>query len=438
MKTKPAQSAASDPSLQTSSGPVAVVGAGVVGGAILENCLASGWSVWLADADPLALQRGASRVASRFPHVAIEPADSPLPGLAALTFRGAEDPPAPTAVVPELLIESIPEKLELKQVFFQAARQAWGQDCILATNTSNLSVAEIFAPLQNDSNALGMHFFMPVPERPLVELIPLASTSAATLLRCQQLAAGLGKDSLVVADRPGFVVNRLLAPYLNQALLLLGRGAEATELDRATREFGMPMSPLELIDRIGIRTAFDTGRVFWRAFPRRIDPAPILPGMLKAGRLGAAAGGGFFAGSVSVDEPLGTDHLHPAAEAVIRRYTRETRVWDREALRVALAVPMWLETAELLSEGVVPSLDQVELAVRGGLGFRGGFCRFFDTLGSDFLAAVIRGAEGEPALAAPPELIDLLGTERTPSESLLAYARGKQGQAAITAPTRHR
>jgi 3-hydroxyacyl-CoA dehydrogenase/enoyl-CoA hydratase/3-hydroxybutyryl-CoA epimerase/enoyl-CoA isomerase len=422
MTSKPAPAEPSDPFANVLHAPVALVGAGVVGRAILADCVSHGLPVLLADTDPASLRLAAESVLAPALRLTVRPIGCPLPGLNAIAIHGSGPVAAEGWERPAVVIESIPEQLELKRAFFLHAAAAWGPETVLATNTSNLKVAEIFAPLGDPTKALGMHFFMPVTERPLIEMIPCDSTSPETLRRCREFAASLSKEVLVTKDSPGFVVNRLLAPYLNQAMLLLGRGASAADLDRAAREFGMPMSPLELVDRIGMRTAFDTGRVFWRAFPKRIDPAPILPGMLKAKRLGAAAGGGFFHGLSAAETALVTDRVHPDAQEVIRRYTRETRAWEPEQLRQSLAIPMWIEAAELLADRVVDSLDRIELAMRGGLGFRGGFFRFFDSLGSPVLEQAIRAGQGEPALMAPNGLLDLLAAGRPPSETVRSYA----------------
>jgi 3-hydroxyacyl-CoA dehydrogenase / enoyl-CoA hydratase / 3-hydroxybutyryl-CoA epimerase / enoyl-CoA isomerase len=194
--------------------------------------------------------------------------------------------------------------------------------------------------------------------------------------------------------------------------------------------FGMPMSPLELIDLIGIRTAFDSGRVFWQSFPKRIDPAPILPGMIKAGRLGAEFGGGFFApqasgqrggnvGAVSA-EPR---PLHPDAIVVIERYQRGQRGWSEDEALLALALPMWIEAAEILVHGVVDSLNAIELGLRGGLGFRrpDGFFAFFDSQGADKLSAILDQFADQASLAAPEYLRDPLRIGTLPSDAVLRY-----------------
>ncbi len=411
-----------------------LVGAGVVGRAILAEHLRHGLNVLLLDLNAAALRQAGEAVAQTTELQWCE-APSPLPGLAAIRL-GKQ---LAGRWKPELLIESIPENLELKRSFFATASAELDASCRLATNTSNLRVAEVFAAVADRSRCLGMHFFMPVAERPLVELIPCDETAAASLQACRQHARRLAKDALLTGDSPGFVVNRVLVPYLNQSLLLLGRGASPELIAEAARRFGMPLSPLELIDLIGIRTAFDSGRVFWRSFPKRIDPAPILSGMIKAGRLGAAFGGGFFGPELQraseSDTAAAAGGLSPQALAVIERYQRDERNWTVEEMIAALSLSMWIEAAEILAAGVVDAPAAIELGLRGGLGYcgEGGFFDFFDRQGNAAILEQLQALAELGALAAPPALREQLQQGQRPTEAVLRYARQCRGQAALSA-----
>jgi 3-hydroxyacyl-CoA dehydrogenase/enoyl-CoA hydratase/3-hydroxybutyryl-CoA epimerase/enoyl-CoA isomerase len=391
---------------------VVLVGAGVVGRAILAEHVRAGIDTWLVDTSRSAIESALASVAQSLPQALVTQCNSPLAGSIAARIATAETRPR----VPNLLIESISENLDLKQRFFAEARAALGPSCVLATNTSNLGVGDIFAQLSGDSASLGLHFFMPVDQRPLIEWIRRPETSAATLDVCQRLAVRLGKSLLATTDSPGFVVNRLLAPYLNQSLLLLGRGADPESVAVAAERFGMPLSPLALIDLIGIRTAFDSGRVFWRHFPKRIDPAPILSGMIKAKRLGNEFGGGFY------DVQTG-DKIHPDAHKVIRRYLRDETQWDDQDLLECLTIPMWIEAAEALAAGVVDSFQAIETAMRGGLGYRNpdGFFGFFESLGRDRILSRLRSSGGQPALTANPALLDQLVQSDSVSAAIARY-----------------
>jgi 3-hydroxyacyl-CoA dehydrogenase len=178
----------------------------------------------------------------------------------------------------------------------------------------------------------------------------------------------------------------------------------------------MPLSPLALIDLIGIRTAFDSGRVFWRHFPKRIDPAPILSGMIKANRLGKDFGGGFYHDDQTI---------HPDAISVIERYFRDETQWNDDDLLECLTIPIWIEAAEVLAAGVVDSFDQIETAMRGGLGYRNptGFFSFFDSMGRDRILRRIRAGVGQPAFASNAALLDELADGDSPSAALARYAQ---------------
>lgn len=408
-----------------SSGELSVMlaGAGVVGRAILVEHVRAGIDTVLVDVSEGALDRAIQQAFMARPDVEATKCVSPISGLCAVRIaRVASHTASPTAsptaslAPPNVLIESISENLELKQRFFASAREALGPKCVLATNTSNLSVRDIFASLPGDRNSLGLHFFMPVDQRPLIEIILRPETCRSAIQECERLSARLAKPLLPTADTPGFVVNRMLAPYLNQSLLLLGRGATPESVSTAARTFGMPLSPLELIDRIGIRTAFDSGRVFWRHFPKRIDPAPILSGMIKAKRLGKDFGGGFY------DD----DHaIHPTAISVIERYLRDETQWNDDDLLECLTIPMWIEAAEVLAAGVIDSFDEIETAMRGGLGYqnRSGFFGFFDSLGRDRILRRIRMSFGQPALTPSPTLLDALVANESASAAIADYAK---------------
>jgi 3-hydroxyacyl-CoA dehydrogenase len=426
---------------------VAIVGAGVVGRAILAETLCRGINVLLMDVSEAAVGHAVETAASTFPQVRHQDVASPMPGLVAVRLQSVSHSPSQSASwQPSVLIESISENLDLKRAFFAAAAEAFGHSCVLATNTSNLRIADIFADLPDHADSLGMHFFMPVGDRPLVEIIPRSTTSAVAIRRCVDLAARLGKRALVTADSPGFVVNRMLAPYLNQSLLLLGRGAPADLLGEAARAFGMPLSPLELIDLIGIRTAFDSGRVFWRFFPKRIDPAPILSGMIKAKRLGAGFGGGFYdptsreapSRGIATSDPDRTPRpLHPVAAGVIKKYLRDETTWTQDDLVESIAIPMWIEAAAILTAGVVDSPEGIETAMRGGLGYRGdSFFEYFDRLGSERIVHRIVNGQGQAAFATPAGLLRCLRDRGGPSEAIRCHV-AQQREASERSIERH-
>ena len=261
---------------------------------------------------------------------------------------------------------------------------------------------------------------MPVYNRAAVEVIRGTRTDDLTIDNCIGHVRRIGKEPLVVGDRPGFIVNRLLSPYLNESMLLLGRGVTAAQIERAALAYGMPMSPLELIDWIGARTAFDAGRVYWQAFPSRVDPSPILAAMIKHKRPGRLAGRGLF----DYDDRGRSNELSPQTAELCQKYRRDVVSLSDDDVTQLLSIPMWIEAAIALREGVVHSTDQLDQAMRGGLGFdpAKSWLAFFDEVGSSTIRGAIEAwTPRTPSMRAPAELTAEL-VSAVPSEALRRYA----------------
>jgi 3-hydroxyacyl-CoA dehydrogenase/enoyl-CoA hydratase/3-hydroxybutyryl-CoA epimerase/enoyl-CoA isomerase len=396
---------------------VCLIGAGTVGGAILDDNLSHSVDVILVDKSREAIETACEKACMRTPKLRvqwIEPIVEAFPA-ARLTRVESSD-----WIAPAIVIESVPENLELKQSLFSELVKSFGPDVVLASNTSNLRISNVFKPLGDNTRCCGLHFFMPVSARPLVECIPTPHTSEQTKQLCEQYATQIGKSVLHVQDSPGFVVNRLLAPYLNQSLMLLEFGVSAEQLEEAAGRFGMPMSPLRLIDTIGIRTAFDSGRVFWQSFPERLDPSPILPGMIKATRKSGQSSGGFYE----------SEKLSELAGRVIGTYQRATRSWSTDEVAALIAIPMWIEAAEVLASKVVADCPGVELAMRGGLGYAHaeGFFGYFDAMGKETLLQRIHAYGGLfRAMSAKEELMSHLIHADTSTDVIRRYAGDRLG-----------
>lgn len=359
---------------------VVLVGAGVVGRAIMNAHLDVGAAVTLADQDPIAIEQAIATLSQSPAKCTVK--REPLLGgtlhAVHLHPRGRENN-TPQRVGRAIVIESIAERLEAKRAFFHQAESWFGPEAILCSNTSTIPLSQIGSSLEHPSRFCGMHFFMPVEQRPAVEVIRAAGTDEPTVRAAQEHARWLNKEPLLVADSPGFVVNRMLAPYLNQAMLLLCSGVSAERIEVAARAFGMPMSPLELIDWIGARTAFDAGRVYWQAFPGRIDPCPLIAAMVKRGRAGRGSHGGFYDYVADTRSPA----LSEAACELASRYHREVGDVSDTSLIELLAIPMWIEGEMILDERVVEQPMDLETAMAGGLGYQpaGEWLAFYDRLG---------------------------------------------------------
>jgi len=412
-----------------------LAGLGVVGRAILSAHLDARLDVQVTDSDQEALRSAVGSLSldplqwdvSEIPNNALD-----LPAIT-LTFKkdGDAGQVSNKLSAPPILIESIAEKLSIKQDFFRFAQSRLRDDWILCSNTSTLRIRDIASVLEHPQRFCGMHFFMPVAQRDAVEVI--ASTATAeneslqneVLERCCQHIKSLGKTPLLVKDSPGFIVNRMLSPYLNEAMVLLSQGATDQQIEQAAIEYGMPMSPLELIDLIGTRTMFDAGRVYWQAFPSRIDPSPILPAMIKAKRAGKQSGVGFY--EYQNQSKRRSGNLPPQTVEICNRYVRDRRAMDLSEVEMRLAATMWIEAALLLREGTVSDAGLIARAMSGGLGYRHprGWFGYFDNIGSHPLREFLnQHAKYSKSLVAPRVLLECLA-HHSPSETLVYSSSSK-------------
>ena len=191
-----------------------------------------------------------------------------------------------------VVIEAIVEDLEVKKKVFRELESEVSERCLLATNTSTLSVSEMQTVLARPERMAGFHFFNPVDRMPLIEVIRGDETDDATTASLVALAKKLGKTPVVVKDGPGFLVNRILGPYLNEAGHLLEECGDIAAIDRAFVAFGMPMGPLRLLDEVGLDVADKAGKVLTAAFPDRVAPSGVVSKLVAEGRVGKKGGRG--------------------------------------------------------------------------------------------------------------------------------------------------
>ena len=383
----------------------------MVGRAILHAHVAAGVSACVADQDPDALDFAISEVLASQPDAQVTRMAVETQGLslASIVLEGFQPCDEPTIV-----IESIAEQLDVKQAFFAKATEIFGHDATLCSNTSTLLIEDIAAGLPQQGNVCGMHFFMPVDQRPAVEIVRAKNTDESIVRRCEEHIKQINKSPLVVADRPGFIVNRLLSPYLNQSLLLLSRGVSHEQIEQAAIAYGMPMSPLELIDYIGTRTMFSAGRCFYQAFPDRLDPSLIVPRLVKKKQVGREGGAGLYA----YENGVRSDSLGAMAAQIVAEYSTQPVEVNHQDIVHLLAVPMWIEAALAFRDGVTDKLSDFDLAMRGGLGYQsdlgscpGSWLGYFDTIESSALInAIEKWNSVFKSMQAPPDLLRLLKT----------------------------
>jgi len=273
----------------------------------------------------------------------------------------------------DMVIEAVVEDLGIKQKVFKELGDLCGSQTVLASNTSSLSVTQMAAAARHPERVVGLHFFNPVHRMPLIEIIRAAQTSNETLERTVQFSRQLGKTVIVVKDAPGFLVNRLLLPYLNEAAYLMESGIPAEALDRIAEEFGMPMGPIELVDQVGIDVGYKVAHILQEAFGARMKVAAILETVKGQGLLGKKSGKGFYVYSGKDKKP----------NPEVRITASGPRVSQEDALKRMMYI-MINEAARCLEEKVVDSPATVDIGMVMGTGFppfRAGLLHYADSVG---------------------------------------------------------
>jgi len=299
----------------------------------------------------------------------------------------------------DLVIEAVFEDLAVKRSVMAEIEAAVGPETVVASNTSTIPIASIAEAARVPARMLGMHYFSPVERMPLLEVIPHARTAPEAVATAVRFGRKMGKTVIVVADHPGFWVNRILSPYLNEAGTLLGEGVPIDVIDRVMTRFGFPVGPIALLDEVGLDVALKASGVMHAAFGDRMQPGAGVARMVEAGRLGRKAGKGFYVyheGHKTEPDPQAYRLLGISPLASV----------DKGMIERRLVYILLNEAALAMAEGVVRSPRDGDLGAIFGIGyppFRGGPLRYLDTIGAaqavktlEDLAANI-GARFEPA-----------------------------------------
>ncbi len=371
---------------------IAVVGAGLMGAGIAQWSAGRGLRVLLKDLNAAALAKGMQSISKVFTEAAKRRVFTQADAQAGCDRVTPVSSDVPLRDV-DLVIEAAVERLDLKKQIFAKLESQAAPGTVLATNTSALSIDAIADGLQRPGSVVGIHFFNPVHKMQLVEIVRGARTNDTTLSTALAYVKGIGKLPVLVQDRPGFLVNRVLLPYLSEALRLSfedGYGAE--RLDRLMLDFGMPMGPLRLLDEVGVDVGNHVARDLTKRLPGSMPPdggaGAMLGSMIANGWLGRKAGRGIYLyDAASKDEAL--PPLNPELASAHPRRTAHGHdevyiAREDTLLRDRMVLVMVNEAARVLEEGVVAAPEDVDFGMIMGTGwapFRGGPLRYADTRG---------------------------------------------------------
>jgi 3-hydroxybutyryl-CoA dehydrogenase len=355
-----------------------VLGAGTMGAGIAQVAALAGVEVLLHDPLPGAVDKARDRVAGflarRVEKEELSPADRDAAMGRIQPQHHLED-----LAAAELVVEAIPEDLELKRRAFRLLDAAASPRTLLATNTSSLSVARIASAAATPERVLGMHFFNPVPLMALVEVIPGPMTDGAAVERGQAIARQLGKEPVVAADTPGFIVNRVARPFYLEAMRIVGEGAaRVDEVDGAMRRIGFRMGPFELVDAIGLDVNFAVSNsVYEQAFfEPRYRPHPMQRALVDAGRLGRKSGGGFY--------EYTPEGARTAVWSGVEQRPDGPRVdhLGEELIAARILATIVNEAASAVADGVATP-DAVDTAMRLGTNYPSGPLEWGERIGLD-------------------------------------------------------
>jgi len=353
---------------------VLVLGAGTMGAGIAQLAAAKGYSVILQDIQEEYVNKGMETIRSLFHKATSKGAIPRLEAEQAAARVQSRIDWNPGSDV-DLMIEAIVERLDIKQAAFQKADELLPLHAVLASNTSALPVGSMAAATHRPEKVGGLHFFNPVHKMPLVEVVRAPQTSDQTIATLVNVARKLGKVPIVVRQSPGFLVNRILFPYLDEAARLVCEGFEVQDIDREAKKFGMPMGPLELLDVVGIDVALDVSKTL-SPLARQATPSPALfERMVQAGHKGQKTGQGFYPWNEGKRLQSATSDLagEPTGRVILPDWEIHNEVLGTIQQRLALA--MINESQKCLDEQVVSEAWMVDLGMVLGTGFapfRGG------------------------------------------------------------------
>lgn len=314
----------------------------------------------------------------------------------------------------DVIIEAVVENMDIKKKVLKETESAMKPTSLFATNTSSLSVTEMATASSRPENVVGMHFFNPVHKMPLVEVIRGDKTSDRATMMIFELSKRMGKTPIVVKDGPGFLVNRLLMPYLNEASYLMQEGAPIEELDEHVLDFGMPMGPATLLDEIGIDVAVKVAKILHHAFGKRAEPCSLNDKLVDSKLYGKKTGKGFYL----YDTKMKKQELNPDIYKVLGITPKSPSKAVKENWIPRMMYLMINEASICFAEGIVNDPMDVDLGMIMGTGFppfRGGLLRYADAVGLKNIVAKLE------------EYYKSVGERYKPAQQLIERAKSGKG-----------
>ncbi len=374
---------------------VGVLGAGVMGAGIAQSALYAGYEVVLKDIKPEFVEKGLATIKGLFDGLVEKgkmtqsEVDAKMASLkGTCDFADLADC--------DLVVEAVVEIMKVKQDVLAELECVISKPFIFATNTSSLSVTTMGEKARHPENVVGLHFFNPVHKMPLVEVVKTEKTSEEAAALARAFAMKLGKTVVVTADAPGFVVNRILAPYLREAILLMQEGVPLEDIEKAMKDFGMPMGPLELLDEVGLDISEKVIHVLHDALGDRMSPPAIMEAINALKVVGRKGGKGIYVYDApggrrkSYVEKVGKGWrkkkvkkyvFNPDVVAAIKAPRNPKTAGE---IRDRLVLAMVNEAARVMEENIVTEPSQLDLAMIFGTGFppfTGGLLRYADQTG---------------------------------------------------------
>jgi 3-hydroxyacyl-CoA dehydrogenase/enoyl-CoA hydratase/3-hydroxybutyryl-CoA epimerase/enoyl-CoA isomerase len=367
----------------------AVLGAGIMGGGIAYQSSLKGVPIKMKDINQDGLDLGMSEASKLLVkrvsrgRMTPEKMGQILSNIdPTLGYEGFEDV--------DIVVEAVVENPKVKQAVLAETEKYIGDDAVLASNTSTISITRLAEALQRPENFCGMHFFNPVHAMPLVEVIRGEKTSDNAIARTVAYANRMGKKAVVVNDCPGFLVNRVLFPYFDGFSKLVRDGADFQAVDKVMESWGWPMGPAYLLDVVGMDTGVHAGEVMAAGFPDRmtLDFKTATEVMFDNERYGQKNGKGFYE---YIPDRRGKPKKTVSEEAykLIEPIAGERTEFERDDVLGRMMLPMITELARCLEDGTVGSAAEADLALLFGIGFppfRGGVFRWVDTVGMAYIA----------------------------------------------------